>query len=281
MLRRGTGVKELDAAANAVNKQVKKLERVGFYKGLPPEKVADANAQLVTKLTEQAKRAEAIAFVTVLHAAFEAFLYDMFRVVAHFKRDKVLDQLGQRKLEVHALRTTSFDELLNLELTKWVHDRTRRPLMENWKALLSFVPPTGSLKDISLPYDEEWLSKFDLARQDAVHHGGYAIGAFADSLSLYKVRKSVEFLWIQVGEACGIKSEQSTAPHPLVERIAIVHDVHDRIIGAIATGKPEVLLDMIDEAIRDMGIAMETPDQLHDQSTASGVADKTSNTSDQ
>lgn len=240
MMFRGSGVAREAAATNAINKQYKKLERIGFFKDLPKNKVKDANSELIVRLQEQAKRAEAIAMVTVMHAALETLIYDLLRVIARRRRPQVFPNIGRRKLEIADLITTDLDVLLDRELGDWLIERTRRPLLENWKVLFSLAPPSRKLIDVGLPYDEEWLTRFDLARQDAVHHGGGLAPEFATAQALHKIKRMAEFLFMQVGNACEFSFEPKGAPDPMIERFVAVNDVVNdlmKIIGEVPKKK--------------------------------------------
>lgn len=240
MIRRGSATSPGESAARAVEKSAAAMKNLLTF--LTTADVESLNGELAGRLVSQAKRAEAIAFITVLHAAFEGFVFEMLRVCAHFKRDQVLQTLADRKISLASVQAHSLRQIEDEKVSEWLTQRLQKPLIENWRTLFSFAPPSAELLAKAPPYDEEWIKEFDFFRQDAVHHGGQRSLDVPQSQTLFRVRRIVEFLYMQVATACGIESSgepEDDRVTAFAQAIAAIDSMHDRVLARDANQATE------------------------------------------
>lgn len=153
--------------------------------------------------------AEDVACVTIAHGGFEMFLTDLIRVLAFCKRRAVAERIEGKSFQLKTIQTSSVEEIIDAGILQWVREQFKKPLLSNWKTLMSLAPPQGELRGLHLPYDEDWIEKLDINRQRVVHRGGVGFDrSLTKGLEIGRLDSMATALWVQVGISCGFVSER-------------------------------------------------------------------------
>lgn len=140
-----------------------------------PYDITEAVNKATQLEVESAAKAVPVAALTIWHTGFEEYLLKLLRLGAVCNRPAVLKKVKDRKVSISRMKEAQLEGAENDLIEDWLKEVGNESLLIRWTQVFSVTPPTIP---VAIPYDEDWLGRFDAARHDGVHHGGEIAAAF-------------------------------------------------------------------------------------------------------
>jgi len=179
----------------------------GILVGDPTASAVEAMVSLSVK--EQLYTAEHgvnVAAIVMLHNSTERFVWRLTRFGLVANREKATEWIGNKKVNIRDLVSTSVDEAVDAKLEDWWKELERDSLIEKWDCLVGLVGfPAKLIDPPNWHFDRNMIVQFDETRINAVHYDASYLKTFGlNQFSAQLSRASLIWL-VHFAQRLGVK----------------------------------------------------------------------------
>ncbi|MEQ8836135.1 MAG: hypothetical protein RID07_04950, partial [Lacipirellulaceae bacterium] len=186
------------------------LQLAEFHGIVKPDSTAPSEYAAVIQTAaeqqlESIDKSAKVAATVLLHDATENYLLSLIRLASISNREKAIECIAKRKIELATLRASDVEKATDDQLECWLDELDRKPLPEKWRVLVRLLGSPPALRSENWHFDETMLSEFDEVRHNCVHHGGAKLKTYDFDSFQSQLSRAVLVLGVEIAKSLSVQ----------------------------------------------------------------------------